>query len=528
MRLRLVTGEGVRANDSGIHPGESAFLPVLIAMAFFVAQVATSGRYGYFRDEFYYLACGRHLDWGYVDHPPLVALLCRWIEATMGSSLLAIRILPAAAGGLTVWLTARIAREMGGGAWAQAVAALCAMIAPGYLFLFHILSMNAFDILLWTWIVLILAKILRGEDPKWWIVLGIAAGIGLMNKWSVLMLGAGTAAGLMLTQARRHFSRAWLWIGGAIALLIFLPHLLWQQSNNWPSLEWMRIAREEKISPLGAAAFLREQLLLMNPAAAPVWGIGLASLLAGPESKPFRPIAWIWITVLAILIASGGKPYYMIAAYPGLLAAGGVAIERFTRRAPSTRLRRLPLRAAVLASLLGLGLPVVPMGLPILSQEGFIRLTGALGVRIESGERGPTGSLPQHYADMHGWDELVAEVARVYFNLPPDERRRCAIFASNYGEAGSIDLLGKGLGLPPAISGHNSYWHWGPRGATGEVMIVVERDGEDLPELFEEVTQAGTVRSRYAMPYENGVPVFLCRRMRRPLDSSWSLTRNYN
>jgi 4-amino-4-deoxy-L-arabinose transferase-like glycosyltransferase len=245
--------------------------------------LAGIGSYGYFRDELYYVACGERLAWGYVDHPPLVALVARLATELFGTSPLALRILPILAGSGVVLMTGLLARELGGGRFAQGLAALCVVIAPAYLFTFHILSMNAFDVLLWAlgaWVLARIMRLLRTGDRRLWLAFGLIAGLGLLNKWSFLFFGFGVFAGLLLTPARRQLLTPWPWLGGALAGLLALPHVLWQIAHGWPTLEFIANATADKNVALAPGAFLAEQVMQVHPLTLPVWLGGLVFCLA--------------------------------------------------------------------------------------------------------------------------------------------------------------------------------------------------------------------------------------------------------
>ncbi len=272
-----------------------------------VVHIRTIRGYGYFRDEFYYVACGRHLDWGYVDHPPFVALVAWIVSDTLGDSLVALRLLPALAGALVT-------------------------VAPVSLSLHHIFSMNAFEQVFWALGAYLVLRILQDDDPRLWLAFGLLAGLGLQNKHSMLFFGFGIAAGLLLTPARKHLRSPWLWAGGALALLLFLPNLVWQVQHGWPTLDFMRNAQERKITPLPALTFLQAQLLQMQPLSAPLWLAGLGFLVLSARGRRYAALGWAFLAILAVFLAQRAKPYYLAPAYPMLFAAGAVAAEGLAAR----------------------------------------------------------------------------------------------------------------------------------------------------------------------------------------------------
>jgi len=503
-------------------PDRSTILLAALATGYALLHLAVIGRYGYFRDELYYLACGRHLAWGYVDHPPLIGLVARLIERFLGDSLPAVRLPAILAGALAIAGTGILARELGGGRFAQALAAVGLAIAPVYLFLFHILSMNAFEPLFWTAAALVLLRLLQGGDPRLWLLFGAIAGLGLLNKHSMLLFGFGVFAGLLLTPERRLLKSPWPWLGGLLAAAIFLPNLLWEIENGWPTLEFARNAETLKNvhDPVG---FLAGQISLLNPLGLLLALVGLGAYLALPALRRYRVFAWVYLILLGILLVQASKPYYLAPLYPVLLAAGGVTVERWTAGPRGARW----LRPAALGLAVAAGAVTAPITLPLLSEEGLIRYSAALGIQASSGERMRRGLLPQHFADMHGWPELAATVAEVYDSLPEADRGHCGIFGQNYGEAAAIDLFGRRYGLPAALSAHNSYYLWGPHGDTGECLIVLNDRAERLGEIFAEVRRAGTFTCRYCMPYESEIPIHVCRKPKVPLSSLWPKIKKF-
>jgi 4-amino-4-deoxy-L-arabinose transferase-like glycosyltransferase len=492
-------------------------LLAIAALAFLVHLPAIT-HYGYFRDELYYLECTRHLAWGYVDQPP-VSIAWLWLlRHTLGDSLWAIRITPALIHGAAVYLTGRLALEMGGGRVAQLLAALAALAAPVFLGLTADYSMNAIELLVWTAAFLLLHRALHREAPRDWILLGVVLGLGLLNKISVLWLGTGIAAGLLLTPHRRALLTPGPWLAGAVAAALFAPYLLWNATHGWPTLEFMRNAQQEKMVDVPLGAFLARQALNANPGSALLWVPGLLYGLLAPGGRKGRVFSIVYLTVFAILFLAGrSRASYLAPAYGPLFATGAIGIERLARA--RARLRWTP--AAVAALVVAMGAVALPMALPVLPVRQFIAYSKALGLAPRAEEQLRVAELPQHYADMFGWEEMARAVAEAYQHVPPKDRARCAIYGRNYGEAGAIDFFGPRLGLPHAISGHNSYWFWGPRGWDGSLLLVIGGEGRDHLRSFDYVKQVGAVRSPYAMPYERDLPIWLCRRSKLPVSELW-------
>jgi hypothetical protein len=492
------------------------------ATAHFLVHVLTNGNYGMFRDEFYYLACADHLAWGYVDHPPFsIAALALW-RALFGDSVDAIRVLPALLGAAQVVLTALIARELGGRRMAQTLSAVAAAVAPTWLGITGFYSMNAFEPVVWTCALLVFARILRGGDPRLWLALGAILGVGLLNKISVLVLGMGIAVGVLISSARHQLRLVHPWVGAAIALVLFAPHVVWQIANDWPTREFIANAQRYKIAAMSPAAFFGEQILMIHPVSLPLWLSGLWFLMYTRRMKVFRPLGVVYLVAFALFVMQRSKPYYLTAAYAPLLAAGACAAEAVARR----RLGRW-LTVTYGVALAAGGALIAPLAVPILPVESFIRYQQRIGIVPESDENNAVGALPQYYADRFGWEEMTAEVARVYHALAPEERERCAIVCGNYGEAGAITYYGRKLGLPPAVSQHNSYYLWGLGEGPIDVVIVVGIDGDDLRGTFASVEAAGHIETRYSMPYESRLTVWIARGPTVPLDEAWRAGKHY-
>ncbi len=484
-----------------------------------VLHLATFQGYGYFRDEFYYLACSRHLAFGYVDHPSLSILVLWLVRNLFGESLLAIRLVPALAGAVTVLLAGLIARELGGNRWAQAIAMAGVLAAPVYLALDHFYSMNALDLLFWALAAWLVVKLCREDRTRWWLLLGTVLGLGLQNKISVLWLGFGLAVGMVATQRRRWLLTSGPWLAAGVALLIFLPHLVWQIANGWPTIEFIQNATLQKMADKSLAQFLLDQIRFMNPAAFPLWVLGLGYLFFSRESRDFRLLAWMYLAIFLLLgLFGSSRSGYLAPAYVWLMAAGGVALSGWLRA-------RWVLVMAITVVLAG-GAVMAPLGLPLLPVESYIRYAAALGIQPRTEERKELAELPQFYADMHGWQQITTTVEEVAGRLSPEEREEAVVLVPNYGVAGALQLLGRGL--PPVVSGHNNYWLWGPQGRTGKVMIILENDREDLEPHFAQIELAARTDCGYCLPYENNSPVWICRDPVRPLPEVWPQLKHFD
>jgi len=494
-----------------------------IALFKLVLHLALGGRYGYFRDELYYLACAEHLDWGYVDQPPLIAVYA-WLGRTvLGDSLLAIRFLPALAGAVMVFLAGLIARELGGSRFAQCIAALAVVAAPIHLGMNIILTMNAFEPLFWMGCVYVLIRILKGGDPRRWLAFGALAGLGLQNKHSTLFFGFAIVVGMLLTPARRELANKWMWIGGAVALLIFLPNLIWQVQHGFPTYELLQnVERTSKNVVLAPVEFMKQQILILHPVLFPLWFAGLVYLLMGKPERQFRALGWAYLVLLATFIVLHGKNYYLAPIYPMLFAAGAIALDAGIRRTGREWLK--PVAAALIVVA---GAVLAPLILPVLPPERYAAYERALGITRMSAERSHIGSpLPQIFSDQFGWQEMAAATAKVYNSLPPEERSHTYIFGDNYGQAAAIDFFGPKYGLPKSISGHQNYWYWGPRDFDGRTLIILGSGGEDLPQQFASVEAAGTVGHPYAMPFEH-FTIWVCRGLKAPVNEAWPRAKRW-
>jgi Dolichyl-phosphate-mannose-protein mannosyltransferase len=494
-----------------------------IAVAAIALHMAFSGRYGYFRDELYYAACGQRLAWGYVDHAPLAPFLARLSRALLGDSLSALRFLPALAASAKIFLGGWLARELGGGKYAQFLAAFCVLLAPIYLTFDSFFSMNAFEPVFWMACAAILLRILNGGNPKLWLLFGLVAGLGILNKHSMLLFGSGIVLGLLATPARKHYRQPWIWLGAAITFLCFLPNLLWEIQNSWPTLALAHAVIGTKYVTVAPWDYIWQQTLLTHPLNAPIWIAGLCFLLRDSLGKKYAVLAWAYFTVLAEMLILHGKIYYLAPAYVMLLAAGAVLIE----------LRLVPrvgtwLRPAVAVPLLVGGLIAAPLAMPILPVEAAIRYTRFWDVQAIRVENVPQGDLPQLFGDMFGWQEQARAVAGVYRSLPESECSLAVVVAQNYGEASAIDYFRTDLGLPQAISGHNQYGLWGPGALNGQVAVAIGFTEAQLRQFYDDVTPSASVSPQYAMPEETGLTIFVCRHPKKSLQESWAKWKYLN
>jgi hypothetical protein len=477
---------------------------IAIALAKLVLHCFFNNRYGYFRDEFDYLSCGNHLAWGYVDQPPLLPFLVRVSRSLLGESLRSVRFLPALAISAVVILTSMMAREFGGRRFALILSAIAVLIAPIYLSDGSLLTTNSLEPLLWMGCAYFAILAIK-RDARYWVAFGIVAGLGLEEKYSIAIFGLAIVGGLILTSKRRLLISRWLWIGGIAAFLIFLPNLIWNIQNHWPFLELMHniraSGRDVQLSPL---QFVLQQILLLHPLTAPIWLSGVIFLLLSQRLKDFRLFGWSYLIALTAFIVLKGKNYYLAPIYPMLFAAGAVVIESGIEWT-----RQVWLKPAMIVVLLAGGAWFAPLVVPVFSVAHFISYLNYLPFKPPRSEHSHERAvLPQHYADQFGWEEMVAVTAQAWARVPPEQKADCGVFAQDYGQAGAIDFFGPRYGLPPALSGHQTYYLWGPRGYSGKCLIVLDDRKEVLDKLFDQVEFIGTSDNPYAL--ERNIPVFLC------------------
>ena len=509
-----------------------------VAAGALVLHLLTATRYGIFRDEMYYLACSHHMAWGFVDHPPLTVLIAWLGRHLLGESLFAVRLLPALAGAALVWLTGAIAREMGGGRFAQATAALAVVVAPMYLVMHGLLTDNVFEQLIWMGCVWLVIRAINTGNERNWLWFGVLAGVGFQNKYSIAFLLLGLLAGVALTPERKFLRSRYLWFGVIACTVIAMPNLVWQIRNHFPFLELIHnvrmSGRDIVRSPL---AFVADQMMIMNPLLAPLWVGGLIWLFISSKGKRYRVLGWCFLVVLFTLMAMKAKNYYVTPVYPMLFAAGAIGLESLTALrlggspvGGASRVRNFPvfwIRYAYVILLVVGGAMLAPFCVPVLSPENFLRYESRLGLKPPEIEHQDNGPFPQWFADEFGWEEMVREVARVYHSLPPDEQKRTAIFSNGWGEAAAVDYYGPRYGLPRAISKHNSYWVWGPDGYSGEIMIVLRSSGRNDRNFFRSVEDVGSVGHPYSRGDEH-FHIFLCRGAKADLRAAWPRLKQFD
>lgn len=491
---------------------------------------ATAWRYGYFRDELYFIACSKHLAWGYVDQPPLVAVAA-WLAGPTGYQLTALRALPILAAAGTVYLAVRLTKDLGGSRFAQMLAGIATLLMPAYLLLGNTLTTTSFEPFFWTLAIYLMIRIVRASPitrPRLWLALAVAIALGAYAKYSIGLLLVALIAGLLLTNERRVLRTPYVACVIAFVALALAPNLGWQAAHGWPFLAVIQgdaahrpsfangLTLEYQSLTSNTAAFALEQLLYTNPLAAPVWLAGIIAPFRIAALRDLRFMALAYIVLFLAAVTLGAKGYYIIGIYATLLAVGAVAIERAA----------VPLRAALLGVLVAVAIVSLPMSLPVLPVEGLVAYAKLLG--LTGRDATPAHLIQPLFAEEFGWDRLAQDVAHVYFALPDDIRAHTAIYADTYGDAGALDFFGPRYGLPPAISSQNNYYLWGTRGYDGATLVAIGATRIDLlKRYYRSVTLARTSTEPYKWVVEGPSPIYLCRDPIAPLSQIWPHLRWY-
>ena len=484
--------------------------PVIVAALVLAALlIAFSGRYGYHRDELYFLAAGRHLAWGYPDQPPLVPLLARLMSDLAPASLMVLRLPSAVASAALVLLTGLIARELGAERVAQALAAICVAAGPLVIGAGHLLSTTTFDLPAWALASWLILRILRTGNDRLWLVAGVVTGAGLLASDLIAFLLFAVIAGLAVTGPRRPFGSSWLYAGGAIAVAMWAPYLAWQASHGWP-----QVAVAQSIAGGGSGTsaprwtLLPYQLLLAGVALSPVWVAGVVRLLRGQALRWCRAFGVTFIVLVIVLTVTGGKPYYLGAMFPVLLAAGAQPAVDWARRGRARLRTGLLVAALILTPLI-----TIPVALPAVPVADLHR-TSIVAVNYDAGET-------------IGWPAYLRQIAAVYWSLPAAQRSKTIVVGSNYGEAGAVDHLGRPYGLPAAYGVHNAYWYWGPPPASATAAVAVGFGRPTLTPVCGTLRLAAHLNNHLGVnDDEQGAPVWLCSTLRHPWTAIWPRLRN--
>ena len=491
---------------------------VLVALcaAKLLLHIFTSVRhYGYFRDELYYLDMARHLDWGYVDAAPLIAVYAK-VALLMGGSLAALRIIPALAGAGVAVLSILIARELGGNRYAQFLAALPVLLSPARLEIDSLMTMNSVEPLFWMGAILVVTRILRTGNSRLWLWFGVISGIGLENKHSTLIFGFAVTIAVLLVRPR-EFLKPWIWLGGLVALALFMPNLIWQYRHHFPTIEDLQnVKREHKNVELPPLDFIKQQVITAGPILFPVWFAGLAWFL---RQRRWRLLGVTFLVFFITMEVQHAKDYYLFPIYPMMFAGGAVHIERLVQR-------KSWLKPVLAVIFIAGSLPLVPLVTWWLPPEQYVQYLDKLGFKPQKAENNHESLLIQPISDQFGWPELVKQVADVYNSLPPGERSMTGIWAGNYGEAGAINLWGRRYGLPTAYSRHQNHWYWGPPAVKYQNLIVIQWSENDVRDSCTSY-QAFDHFNQWGMGEENQ-PFYLCRGVKFDIQEIWPHSHHWN
>jgi hypothetical protein len=484
---------------------------LLIAAAIVALHLATNNRYGFHRDELQVLSDARHLDWGYVVYPPLDPLLARVGMSIFGLSLIGLRLFSVLAQAGAIVFTGLAAFELGGGRMAQIGAALAVALTPLSLFEGTEFQYTTYDYLFWVMAAYFVIRLLNSEDPRWWLAIGAAIGFGLESKYTMGMLIAGVTAGVLFTGARRYLASGWLWAGVAVAVIIFLPNLIWQIRHDFISVQFLQSIHARDVRQGRTEGFFRDQFVVCaNLVAAPLW---IGGLIAYARSRKYRMLAWMYVVPLAILIAQKGRGYYLGSAYPMLMAMGATAGERWL-----AKLGRVPRRTIEIAFFGGVtscGIFFTALVVP-LADSGPLK---AFALKNN-------GDLREEI----GWKELVQETSRIWNSLTPEERQHTGILVGNYGEQGAIEILGAAHGLPMPISGTNSAWLRGYPQPPPSRLIVIGRSRKYLDRHFMNCRVAGHNGNPEGVRNEESADhpdIFVCEGMRESWAEFWKDFRSF-
>jgi hypothetical protein len=513
------TVNGVRPTKEGLCQSvQMASVFALITVGLHIAVNLRAQHVGYqlFRDEMYYIVCGRHLAWGYLDQPPIVALAARFSEVVFGwHSLALFRILPSFAGGLEVAGTGLLVREMGGRRLAQILAMIGVMACPVVLAIDAILSMNCFEPLFWIGTAYAVLRAVHGDGARWWVVAGIVAGLGLENKWNEAFFLFAMLAALLLTPARRALGGRWFAVCIALIVLIALPNLLWEVHRGWPTLIWLHNVGAQGINVrLGPGAFLWNQVFITGPLSSLLWLGGLVWLLADRAASGLRWMGVLYILYLPGMMALHANDYYLAPVYPLLFAAGGVAWDQWLKSGWARRIA-VPVYASLVLAYGILGILIVQ---PVLTPPEYVRYIAHTSLKPREFNASAHAPQPELTADMTGWRDMADKLAGAYWSLPPEDRSKAGIVVGNYGEASAVNVYRPDV--PIAISGHQNYWYWGPRGHDGSVMVVFGEKREVLEQQFASVSEVARTTNKWGQPYEV-MPIYVCRNTKQNLREAW-------
>jgi hypothetical protein len=464
------------------------------------------GRYGYHGDELYFLECGRHLAAGYVDHPPLIPWIAR-VSDELGGGLFVVRLPAMVAGAGTMVFTALIVREWRGGWRAQLVAMLCLLVGPAHLRIGAMLNIPVIEVFLATVTAYLVIRALSRAERWTWLFAGLVLGLAILAKHSSVIWAAALAIGLVATPHRRVFATRWPWLGLTVACLLAMPNLVWQTQHDFATLEFIRALRHDVLDDQGRGLFAAGQLLYFHPLAAPAWIVGIGFAFA--RGGVMRAFAILFVVMASILLVSGGKPYYLASAYPAVLAAGGIALERWAVTHAAAWRAYVVAFVVTGVALALLTLPVFPIA------KVDAAMDSVLGWAV------PPIALTHDLHGMHGWEEHAAAVDQVYRSLPLAERSRATVLVGSYSQAAAINMF-RDEQTPRAVSGHMTYFLWGPDDERGAILITYGLPLQLVRRHYRSCVEGGRIHAALARPFDSNLPIYVCRDQSEPLRSWWT------
>lgn len=484
------------------------YLPIVLTLSFvkLIIQILGNRNYGFHRDELLHLSVSEHLDWGYMEFPPFIAVIGKVSYWLFDYSLPGMRLFPTLAGVAILILCCLIAHELGGKSKAILLAGICILAFLPFYRNHTLFQPVAFDQLFWTLGFYFLIKFLKYDNKNYLLLLGITFGIGLQNKYTILVWAFGLFIGLFFHKRSKVFTRKWLYVSAGISFLIFLPNLIWQIQNNFPLLKHLQALNDKQLSEINPFEFGLEQLNF--PITLAISLFGLVALLRDKQLQSYRPVGIASLVIFATMWLLSAKAYYVFAIYPVLFASGAVKIESL--------LSKKPIWVYVIAFLtFSASIYYIPLATPVLTIEKFVKYKNleAKNGRIE---------LTSDYADMIGWEEQVKLVDSVYQSLSSQEKENCVLWAENYGEAGALKILGKKYNLPNPVSRHGSFWTWGYGNKKAMVWISLGNEKPSVEYVFEDIELIKIITHKYAIGEENGIPLYVCRKPKVDIEKWWS------
>jgi len=488
---------------------------LLLGLAIFLLHMFTNHRYGFHQDEMVVLDNAYNLEWGFIEYPPLTPFLARIELELFGLSLVSARTFAALAHSIVLVLTGLMARELGASRSAQILAALSAAIAPIALIQGSLIQYVTFDFLWSVLIAYLVIRLLKSDDPRWWVPIGAVIGLGMMTKYTMVMFVAGLVGGVLLTDARRYLRSPWLWGGVAVSLLLFLPNLIWQIRHNFISLEFLSSIHARDVQIGRADGYIIEQFLFCsNPFVIPFWAAGLIYYFRNEAGKRYRMVGWMFVIPFLIYLFTQGRSYYLAPAYPMLIAAGVIVWQGWLERL-STQTSRLAQGVTWAGIAIGalisgaLALPIAP---------------------INSALWNVTSEVHDTFTEQIGWTEMIETVAGIYADLPEDEKPRAGILAAENDEAAALNLFGAEYGLPKAISGSDTFWLRGYGNPPPDLLIIVGYPSEDVFSVPAQCQLAGTITNSYGVDNDLRHPpdIFVCRELLISWPEFWNTIKRYS